>query len=1208
MNGSRFSAVLGQDLSHNTRRPLYWMLVLLIVLTTWGLSGGQVTISSGDSNVGGLKAFVTSEFANAQLFSLLTLLFYGFFISVAAGTAVIQDHEFKVNEVLHSTPLRPGEYVWGKFLAVMLSFAVLLGVHVASSAFFNHVIPNAAAREVHGPFALMNYVLPALVFALPTLVFVGGIAFAVGVWSRKTILVFVLPVALVLLCGFFLWDWAPSWLDPRMNRVLQAIDPTGFRWLNETWLKVDRGVQFYNQQPVGLDALFLWNRLGVIVLGIGSVALSLRSYARSVRGADTVVSSAEAIRARTGAPAPRPVATPRPLAALGMTAAPTSFLVGLVAVSRVEVRELFSQPGLYIFIPMILLQTLGTTLTATGPFDTPLLTTSGYMAVRAMGPLTTMLCLLLLFYTVEAVERERSTGLSSIFRTTPISTGAMLGGKVIASALIGVAVILATLAGCLIAALIQGRVPFDIGPFALIWGAGMLPTLLLWSAFLMAVLALTGNRYSTYAIGLLTLIVSGYLNATGRINWASNWTLWRTLRWSDISVMELDRTAFILNRLAALGLAVFFTAFTVRLWPRRDEDAVTAGARLEPGNLLRGLGGLAPYLVVPVTCVVILGYMVHSGSEGGTNKKLLKDYWRKNVNTWKDAPAPGVTRTEVKLRLDPARRYLRVDGSYSMVNLQGRSMAKFPVTGGSHWEHLKWTLDGAPYQPEDRKGLFIFTPKNVLQPGDSVRMGFSFDGYFPKGISRNGGGREEFILPSGVVLTGFTPSFVPVLGFMDGVGVDKDNHSDARVYPDNFYEGVTDPGWGYGKPFKTRIEVTGPAEYTYNSVGTLTRNQVRGKLRTQVWESDAPVVLFNVVAGRWKVKRAPGTAVFYDPAHPYNVDEILDGLGQARRYYSEWFAPYPWKELKISEFPGLAAYAQGFPSNIPFSENIGFLAKSDPRANVAFMVTAHESAHQWWGNIVVPARGPGADILSEGMAHFSTLLLFEQVKGIRQRIEFARNIEKRYNDRRQVDSEQPLVKIDGTKNGDQTVTYDKGGWVTWMLLNHMGRERALTGIRAFIAEYRDNSDHPVLQDFVATMRPFAADTVAYDAFVKQWYFSVVVPEYKLDEARSTARAGGWDVTVKVRNAGTSRMPVQVAAFAGERFPDEQDARPVAKSGRAGGGPRTSAPYRDSRETVTLGAGEAKLVRIHCPFKPEKITVDPDALVLQLNRKQAVVSI
>jgi len=46
-------------------------------------------------------------------------------------------------------------------------------------------------------------------------------------------------------------------------------------------------------------------------------------------------------------------------------------------------------------------------------------------------------------------------------------------------------------------------------------------------------------------------------------------------------------------------------------------------------------------------------------------------------------------------------------------------------------------------------------------------------------------------------------------------------------------------------------------------------------------------------------------------------------------------------------------------------------------------------------------------------------------------------------------------------------------------------------------------------------------------------------------------------------------------------------------------------YRDARSTVTLGAGESQEVVIRCDFEPEQLLVDPDALVLQLQRKLAV---
>src|SRR5206468_741798 len=130
------------------------------------------------------------------------------------------------------------------------------------------------------------------------------------------------------------------------------------------------------------------------------------------------------------------------------------------------------------------------------------------------------------------------------------------------------------------------------------------------------------------------------------------------------------------------------------------------------------------------------------------------------------------------------------------------------------------------------------------------------------------------------------------------------------------------------------------------------------------------------------------------------IDDIAQTLEAARRYYSEWFYPYPWRELKLSEFPNLASYAQGFPTNITFSEGIGFLTRNAPRADAAFLVTAHETAHQWWGNLVTPGKGPGGNILSEGMAHFSTILLSEQVRGLRSRIEMCKRLEENYGQTR----------------------------------------------------------------------------------------------------------------------------------------------------------------------------------------------------------------
>jgi len=264
------------------------------------------------------------------------------------------------------------------------------------------------------------------------------------------------------------------------------------------------------------------------------------------------------------------------------------------------------------------------------------------------------------------------------------------------------------------------------------------------------------------------------------------------------------------------------------------------------------------------------------------------------------------------------------------------------------------------------------------------------------------------------------------------------------------------------------------------------------------------------------------------------------------------------------------------------------------------MVTAHEAAHQWWGNLLTPGEGPGGDILSEGMSHFSTLMLQEQIHGTQGRIEFAKRIEERYGERRNVDAERPLVKIDGSKDGDQTVIYDKGGWVFWMLQNVMGRDNNLAGLQSFIRNHLTNPDHALLEDLVEELRPFAADTTAYNAFTRQWFFEVVVPEYQFDEVQRVQEGEHWIVSGTVKNAGTGTALVEIAATTGEERFEKQTPEqtqngpvPVAKD------------YREARTELTLAGNESASFRIECPFEPKIVLCDPDAKVLQLRRKYAL---
>lgn len=1194
MSFRRLYLVFKTDLAFHAKRPLTWILVLIMMFVVWGLSTGHVRIDTGDASVGGTKAWITSEFAVAFTLCTTVFLFYTFFLAIAAGMGVIQDEERKIGELLHATPLTPHEYVWGKVLAVIVAFLGILCIQQLFSMVAYHLLPNAKADEIRGPFTLAAYVVPALAFGLPSILFTALTSFAVGLRWRKPILVFVLPVAMLLVCALFLWDWSPTWLAPSWNKLLMALDPAGFRWLNETHLKLDRGVDFYNKSAIPFDFVFMASRTAILALGLISLALAERHFARTMRGEVAAAAKrkllAEGVTAaRDAVPAEERV-TP-PLGELSMKAGAPGFWRGAMDVARVELRELRHAPGLYLFVPLILLQTIGGNVFALGPFGTYLMATSGGIAARMMNTLTLLVSFLLLFYTVESHQREKNTGLASIADATPVRTASVLFGKSVANAVVGVAVLLGCFLGGAIVILVQGQAPLQVTPFVITWGLLLIPTFLFWTCFVTAVVSITRNRYATYGIGLIVLSLTGWLQFRQKMNWVFNWDIWNVARWSDMGPYQMDRPALILNRLLVLSMAGFFVVIAVRFFARRDADPVRIIHRLRPAALWGTAMRLAPFALVPAVLGTSLGVMVSRGRESEFAKKKMHDYWKQNLATWKDAPNPEIVDVDVKVKLDPAGSRFSTVGRYTLSNGHETPLRQFALTAGPHWKNLKWTMNGKEYKPDARTFLYAFSPDAPILPGGTVDVGYSYDGTFPFGISKNGGGEMEFILPSGVVLTAFTPTFVPTVGYDETIGIEEEkNRYETKVYPDDFYVGRTDPAFGSGSGFTARVEVSGPPEYRYNSVGVLESDTVKDGVRTAVWKTDHKVRMFNVVAGKWSERKGEGTVIYYYPGHASNLDEMMLALNGARKYYSAWFHDFPWKELKLSEFPSVATYAQGFPTDITFSEAIGFLTQQEKTGNAPFTVAAHEAAHQWWGNMLLPGKGPGGDLLSEGMSHFSTILLTEQIKGLSARIEFCKRIEERYGDNRQVDSEKPMVKIDGSKPGDTTVTYDKMGWVVWMLLQQMGRDNLLKGLHDFQTAYDDNPDHPVLQDFTAFLRPYAPDPVAYDGFIEQWFHKVVVPEYVLAEAKKAGSASAYDVTVKVTNKGKATMPLTVAAAKGERFDDKG----VAK-----------ADYRDARSPITLSAGETKEVTVHCNFEPDRVLVDPDALVLQLRRKSAV---
>ncbi len=1161
----RLGTIAGHELRAHLTGPLFWVLLAMLLFITSALNPVAM-IPSGDAAVGGVRPYINSPYALAQTFAIGSFFAYTFFAALLAGLSVIRDDESTIADLIHSTPLTPAEYILGKVTGVSAALGLAFAAHLLMAIGFYQLKADGA---IQGPFHPGHYLIPALVFAAPGIWFSAAIAFAVGERTRRPMAVYAVPTVLFVVTLTVFWTWAPPSLDPRLSRLLMILDPTSLRWLSLTLFKVDRGVDFYNTAPLAFDATLVLSRLFALVLPALAVLASIRHFRVTLGG--------KRVASKAGRREPSPaavVSSPAgfsPLRILGMTSRSPGLFTGAGTILQSELRELIRQPALYLFTAFLMLVVVEVAGTDTDVFGAPVLLTAGTLAVRTLPVVTVLVCLYLLFTVIESMQRERTTKLDSIFHASPVSGGAILLGKgLVAAVVIGV-LSAACIASGLLLLLLQAGGRVEIWPLVLVFGVVLAPTFLVWTAFVTAVTAVVRSRAAALSTGLVALVLTGFHFMSGSMTWVSNWPLWGALRWSDMGTFPLHGSALLLNRAVAVGAAVFLFALAFLFLPRTERDAAATLHRLRPEWLFRRALRLAPFALMPLLAGSFLGIQVRDGYQGQAAEERSEErsgeIGRRNVHDWHGVVPAAVERMDLKLDLEPAERRLRVDGTYSVVNATGEPMRRLPYTIGFSFGTVSWTVDGEPVPAEDRDGLQILTLREPLAPGGTARVGFAYDLHHPRGISRNGGGADSFILPAGVLLSTHRGELLPVPGFVDR-GEDRGED-------------------GWSAPFQARVEVRAPSEYTVNASGTKTAQWSADGRTTVVWESGEsggdgqPVHALNLIAGRWDVRRKDGAAVFYHPGHPYNVDRILDTLAAARSRYSEWFHPYPWQELRISEFPDLETNATAFPANISFSEGIGFLTGGDPRAGLAFSVTAHEAAHQWWGHLLRAGDGPGTGLLIEGMANYSALLLHESENGPAARVDFARQLERIYLEQRRVNGERPLLATMEERASDEAVLSQKGAWVMWMLHNHLGRDRMLAGLRDLVGRHVRSRQPATPQDLIAALRRQSQSPAGFQRFVDQWLAGVVLPEFKLSGASLEPVVGGWRAAVTVANVGTGTVEVEIAAARGPR----QD-----------------------RRTVTLGPGSSRRVTWTLGFQPERIVVDPDALVLQLNRGLAVAEV
>lgn len=251
-------------------------------------------------------------------------------------------------------------------------------------------------------------------------------------------------------------------------------------------------------------------------------------------------------------------------------------------------------------------------------------------------------------------------------------------------------------------------------------------------------------------------------------------------------------------------------------------------------------------------------------------------------------------------------------------------------------------------------------------------------------------------------------------------------------------------------------------------------------------------------------------SIHYHKTHDYNIDIIMQSAKASLDYYSLHFSPYAQNQLRIIEFPRTyGSFAQSFPSTVPFSETIGFLTDlrdidkedvpfAEKKTDMAYFVTAHEIAHQWWAHQVSSANVEGINFLIESLSEYSALKVMEQRYGKQKIKKFLRTERQKYLLSRSTETyeERPLAR---SLNSQQATVYNKGSLSLYALDSYLGSEVFDKAIKALINEFAFQSNpYPTSKDFIDYLYQFSPKNYHY--FIDDHLNKITIHKTKINTA------------------------------------------------------------------------------------------------------------
>jgi ABC-2 type transport system permease protein len=1016
--------------------------------------------------VGNGKQLLNGPFSTITIYSQLT--FFGSIVIAAIfGTSILRDFQRDTFQMIFTKPITKFAYLGGRwagsFVATVFAFSGLVFGEICGA-----VAPWADHTRIMSGHAWW-YWQPFFSIVVIQIFVLGSIFFTVAALSRKIFVVYLQGVAVFMLYLIFNLIFGTKFqLEHFWSGVLDPIGMQMDQTIARYWTVAEKNSLLFSWSPHVMGGVFFYNRLLWLGVGLLALVVGYKLFPMSVEALTAKSQGKRAARVRVQeaveAKPARTFVTAKLAHARQSFTAKTTWLQ-FVSLTRVRFKNITSELPFWALTILLLFFAIANAHFASRTDDRNVWPVTYQILQVVEGTATLFLYIVATLYAGELVWRERDTHFAGIQDALPMRESTDWLAKF--TALVAVEVVLLTVVLLVGIAMqtIAGFYQYDLLQYFQELYLVVLPQIIGFTLLAFFVQTVVSNKFLGHGIVIGVFLLQpilfrfGIENTLLLVGWTPPYIFSDMNRYGHFVQMLLWSLVYWTAVFAVLG--VISIALALRGaetgWGARFADAKQRLPRLMPALVL--------FVLVAIGSGGWYYYNSHVLNEFLTTKQQrdVQAKYEKDFRKYLTLPQPKIIAVDAAIDLDPYHRAFSGTGHFVLQNKTAVPISQVHIT--DQMQSVGEVVFDRPFHKVSataRDLYSIYQLETPLAPGETMNMNFKV-GYQTHGF-KDGGERPELAY-NGMF---FDASYFPYIGYNQGVELD-----DPRRRREEGLGPVADLP-ERGDPVGSRTNLFSPESdwISYKTVVSTPDDQIAlapGYLQKD-WHKDGRhyyaydmgdvkiADFFAYVSGRFAVKKenykGVNIEVYYEPKHPYDVDDMIEASKAGLDYYQANYSPYQFTQFRILEFPRYRGFAQSFPNTIPYTE-YGFLGRVlDTKKDVdrTYFVTAHELAHQWWGHQLIGGAVAGSNMMSESLAEYSALRVMEKRYGDGQMRKFLSHELDGYLRGRagETRKEPPL----GLVQREAYVWYQKGSMILYALSDYIGEDKVNLGLHNFLMARR----------------------------------------------------------------------------------------------------------------------------------------------------------